>query len=41
MPFILSCCQIFTLSLAIFFAFIFSQGVPLSKFYRVTYFFPR
>ncbi|MEZ4679335.1 MAG: sugar ABC transporter permease [Caldilineaceae bacterium] len=32
---------IFTLSLAIFFAFIFSQGVPLSKFYRVTYFFPQ
>ena len=32
---------ILTLSLAIFFAFIFSQGVPLSKFYRVTYFFPQ
>lgn len=30
-----------TLSLAIFFAFIFSQGVPLSKFYRITYFFPQ
>ncbi len=30
-----------TLSIAIFFAFIFSQGVPLSKFYRITYFFPQ
>ncbi len=32
---------IFTLGLAIFFAFIFTQGVPLSKFYRITYFFPQ
>lgn len=30
-----------TLSLALFFAFVLTQGVPLSKFYRITYFFPQ
>jgi N-acetylglucosamine transport system permease protein len=30
-----------TLGLALFFAFVLTQGVPLSKFYRVTYFFPQ
>ncbi len=32
---------LFSLSLALFFAFVLTQGVPLSKFYRVTYFFPQ
>lgn len=32
---------LFTLGLALFFAFIFTQGVPLSQFYRTTYFFPQ
>jgi N-acetylglucosamine transport system permease protein len=30
-----------TLGLALFFAFVLTQGVPLSKFYRITYFFPQ
>lgn len=30
-----------TLSLALLFAFVLTQGVPLSKFYRITYFFPQ
>jgi N-acetylglucosamine transport system permease protein len=32
---------VITLILALFFAFVLTQGVPLSKFYRVTYFFPQ
>ncbi len=32
---------IFTLGIALFFAFILTQGVPLSKFYRISYFFPQ
>jgi N-acetylglucosamine transport system permease protein len=32
---------VITLVLALFFAFVLTQGVPLSKFYRVTYFFPQ
>ncbi|MBI1296184.1 ABC transporter permease subunit [bacterium] len=32
---------IVTLGLALFFAFVLTQGVPLSKFYRITYFFPQ
>ncbi len=32
---------VFTLGIALFFGFILTQGVPLSKFYRVTYFFPQ
>jgi N-acetylglucosamine transport system permease protein len=32
---------VFTLGIALFFAFILTQGVPLSKFYRVSYFFPQ
>jgi len=32
---------IFTLAIALFFAFILTQGVPLSKFYRISYFFPQ
>jgi N-acetylglucosamine transport system permease protein len=32
---------VLTLGLAIFFAFVLTQGVPLSKFYRITYFFPQ
>lgn len=32
---------VITLGLALFFAFVLTQGVPLSKFYRVTYFFPQ
>ncbi len=30
-----------TLILALFFAFLLTQGVPLSKFYRISYFFPQ
>ena len=30
-----------TLGIALFFGFILTQGVPLSKFYRITYFFPQ
>jgi N-acetylglucosamine transport system permease protein len=32
---------VFTLSIALLFGFVLTQGVPLSKFYRVTYFFPQ
>ncbi len=32
---------VFTLSLALLFGFVLTQGVPLGKFYRVTYFFPQ
>lgn len=32
---------VFTLGLALLFAFLLTQGVPLSKFYRVSYFFPQ
>lgn len=32
---------VFTLGLALFFAFIFTQGVRFAKFFRVTYFFPQ
>jgi N-acetylglucosamine transport system permease protein len=32
---------LFTLTIALFFGFVLTQGVPLSKFYRVTYFFPQ
>lgn len=32
---------VFTIGLALFFAFVITQGVPLSKFYRTTYFFPQ
>lgn len=32
---------VFTLLIALFFAFILTQGVPLSKFYRISYFFPQ
>jgi N-acetylglucosamine transport system permease protein len=32
---------IFTLGIALFFAFIFTQGVRFAKFHRVTYFFPQ
>jgi N-acetylglucosamine transport system permease protein len=31
----------FTILLALFFAFLLTQGVPLSKFYRISYFFPQ
>lgn len=32
---------VFTIGLALFFSFVLTQGVPLSKFYRTTYFFPQ
>jgi N-acetylglucosamine transport system permease protein len=32
---------IFTLCIALFFGFVLTQGVPLSKFYRITFFFPQ
>ncbi|MEZ4638234.1 MAG: sugar ABC transporter permease [Caldilineaceae bacterium] len=32
---------VLTLGLALLFGFVLTQGVPLSKFYRVTYFFPQ
>ncbi len=32
---------VFTLSIALFFGFVLTQGVPLSKFYRITFFFPQ
>ncbi|HHJ06787.1 MAG TPA: sugar ABC transporter permease [Anaerolineae bacterium] len=32
---------VFTIGLALFFAFLLTQGVPFGKFYRVSYFFPQ
>ena len=32
---------IFTLGIGLFFGFVLTQGVPLAKFYRITYFFPQ
>ena len=32
---------VFTLSIALFFGFVLTQGVPLAKFYRTTFFFPQ
>lgn len=32
---------VFTLGIALFFAFVFTQGVRFAKFFRVTYFFPQ
>ena len=32
---------LFTLGIALFFGFVLTQGVPLGKFYRISYFFPQ